>query len=71
MKHQTNHSYIFFLACMCTYYWGMAFKSVLFEQKCFTYITLCYIRYNCEPHPITSLISFLIFLINFNADLRS
>ena len=29
---------------------GMAFKSVLFEHRCFTYIASCYILYICERH---------------------
>ena len=43
---------------MCSFYYGMASKSVSFQRKCVTYITECYIR--CELHPIKSLISFLI-----------
>ena len=45
---------------MCSFYCGLASKSVLFEQKCVTYIALCYICYIRELHPIESSISFLI-----------
>ena len=56
-----RHSYILVFKLVCApSYCRMASKSVLFEQKCATYITSGYICYICELHPFKSLISFLI-----------
>ena len=42
----------------------MAFKSVLFQQKCVNCIYSCYIRYIRDIYPIKPLVSFLILSFN-------